>query len=202
MENVYGLALTLRPELLRNSDELRSAPIDRHSSSMRDRALEGVVLSVSQLLHDLSIIQSCATRVSTAEAFSISATGTYSSAACASAMSPGPKHTAVIPASLRSAASVHALSPSMGEARPSPSRARCSDFTTGAVAGTSLGDCDVINLTDAFMSGCCAATRSQSAVISARTPSFVSPGRVRLSTRRLQRSGYVDIPIPPVIVDA
>lgn len=81
MEHVDDLTPAGCPQPLRDDDILRAPSEDRHSSSMSYRALERVVLPERQLLQLVSDSQSRATRASTDVAFTISAIGTYSSAA-------------------------------------------------------------------------------------------------------------------------
>src|SRR5207237_2931141 len=143
----------------RHHHELGSATIGGDSLAVGDRALEQVVLFVVPLCHcDFSSTllfrhQSRTTRVSTRDAVSISSTCTNSSAACARAMSPGPKQTVGTPASLRSAASVHAERPSIRTGIPSRSRAALNLFTIGESTDTSLGSWAVLNVTRASSLG-------------------------------------------------
>src|SRR5687767_409982 len=62
MQDDDCFALAVGEEPLRNADVFGAAAINRHTASMRDRALECVVLPVRQLLQSFSVIQSVATR--------------------------------------------------------------------------------------------------------------------------------------------
>src|SRR3954469_8947081 len=163
-------------------------------------ALQSLVVLVRQLRHAAStpLHQFSASRDSTRVARSISSTGTYSSAACAREMSPGPKQIAGIPAALSSAASVHALIPAPLPLSPAPCNASSSARTIGAPTGTSLGSCENVALMCAFTvlprRASIGRKLSHSAASSRTTSSTLSPGIVRRSIFSAHRSGYVDIP--------
>jgi hypothetical protein len=72
---------------------------------------------------------------------------------------------------------------------PSRSIAPTSLLTTGASIGTSLGSCAILNVTLASNSGRSDFTRAQASVISRVAFWTDSPGIVRLSIARSQRSG-------------
>src|SRR3954468_6540224 len=135
--------------------------------ALGERALQSLVVLVRQLRHAAStpLHQFSASRDSTRVARSISSTGTYSSAACASEMSPGPKQIAGIPAALSSAASVHAVMPST---RTSSFDARSTSLnadTIGASTATSLGTCENVAQTSARTGFCRRANVSSSEII-------------------------------------
>src|ERR1700752_2116182 len=124
-----------RRQRQRHEDVL--GPATRHDDAVPSRhsQLQSVVLVVCQLHQFL------ASAASTSVARSTSSTSMYSSAACASPMSPGPKQIAGTPASLRSAASVHALIPDRAVDIPRSRSVALSAATIGASGATSLGGC-------------------------------------------------------------
>src|SRR6185369_9125237 len=83
----------------RNHDKIRSAAPHRDARSVANRVLERVVAGDRELRHQLAPANHSLTKFDrTPVARSISPMSTYSSAECASPMSPGPKQIAGIPA--------------------------------------------------------------------------------------------------------
>ena len=86
-------------------------------------------------------------------------------------------------------ASVQALMPSTRTGKDSAPSAADNALTIGASGETSLGCCASSRTTSARKSGCRVRTRAQIASISPRTASVNSPGSVRRSIFKEQRSG-------------
>src|SRR5690242_18891528 len=98
---LHTLATRVDAELIRHDHLFRAAAVHGDASSRRDGALEPIVYIKSQLSVVASpLVHHClARRIRIYIARSISSITMYSSAACASDMSPGPKQIAGIPAS-------------------------------------------------------------------------------------------------------
>ena len=120
-------------------------------------------------------------------------------------MSPGPKQIAGIPAALSSAASVHAVMPwtrtSSSESRRAP-RSACNDrrvdrhitrFLREGHARHRRGNSDAVAR---------AGSLARRLELVPHQSAGDSPGIVRRSIRIVHLSGYVDIPMPPEIIDA
>ena len=124
---------------------------------------------------------------------------THSSAECARAISPGPKHRAGMPASLNSAASVQHDNPSTGVALPFDASR---PHRTARVSGASIArSTRRLRAHEPRRRRANRSTRSRqlahSSVDLGQRRSVVSPGMVRRSMRSAHCSAYVDHPVPP-----
>src|SRR5581483_4437382 len=197
-----GFAAVVNDEAFRDHDNVLPPAAHDHATPLADGGFQRVVLAHRELGHQAEPHHARIADSRTSAAPSTSARGTYSSLACATAMSPGPKQMAGMPAAVRSAASVQHDSPSTRAGRFRAAMASARHCTTGWDAGTSFGSCENPGAMTPSSSGRTARTRATVASSSRTKSAAASPGIVRRSNWTVHSSGYVERPLPPLMNDA